>query len=83
VLEKLDMVFSRDQAERRYVQDCLAEQAEAVRAWVAQGAAIYVCGSLEGMAAGVDAALAAAWAAKPGRPRRHRPLPPRRLLCHC
>jgi sulfite reductase (NADPH) flavoprotein alpha-component len=59
MLEKLDMVFSRDQAERRYVQDRLAEQAEAVRAWVAQGAAIYVCGSLEGMAAGVDAALAA------------------------
>lgn len=60
VLERLDMVFSRDQAQRRYVQDRLAECAQAVRAWVAQGAAIYVCGSLEGMAAGVDAALAAA-----------------------
>jgi sulfite reductase (NADPH) flavoprotein alpha-component len=58
MLEKLDMVFSRDQPERRYVQERLAEQAEAVRAWVAQGAAIYICGSLEGMAAGVDAALA-------------------------
>lgn len=60
VLEKLDMVFSRDQAERRYVQDRLAEQADGLREWVAQGAAIYICGSLEGMAAGVDAALAAA-----------------------
>ncbi|MYM25090.1 oxidoreductase [Duganella sp. FT135W] len=60
MLEKLDMVFSRDQAERRYVQDRLAEQADAVRAWVAQGAAIYICGSLDGMAAGVDTALAAA-----------------------
>lgn len=59
-LEKLDMVFSRDQPGRRYVQDSLAEQADAVRAWVAAGAAIYVCGSLDGMAAGVDAALAAA-----------------------
>ncbi|RZT09184.1 sulfite reductase (NADPH) flavoprotein alpha-component [Duganella sp. CF402] len=59
VLEKLDMVFSRDQAERRYVQDRLAEQAAEVRAWVDQGAAIYICGSLEGMAAGVDAALEA------------------------
>ena len=59
VLEQLDMVFSRDQPQRRYVQDCLKEQAEALRAWVAAGAAIYVCGSLEGMAAGVDDALAA------------------------
>ncbi len=59
-LEKLDMVFSRDQPARRYVQDSLAEQADEVRAWVAAGAAIYVCGSLDGMAAGVDAALAAA-----------------------
>ncbi|MTV39450.1 sulfite reductase subunit alpha [Duganella radicis] len=58
MLEKLDMVFSRDQAERRYVQDRLAEQAAAVREWIAQGAAIYICGSLEGMAGGVDAALA-------------------------
>ncbi|WP_432379856.1 sulfite reductase subunit alpha [Duganella sp. P38] len=57
LLEKLDMVFSRDQAERRYVQDRLAEQADAVRDWVRQGAAFYICGSLEGMAAGVDAAL--------------------------
>jgi sulfite reductase (NADPH) flavoprotein alpha-component len=60
MLEKLDMVFSRDQAERRYVQDRLAEQPDVVRAWVAHGAAIYICGSLEGMAAGVDATLAAA-----------------------
>ncbi|MQA41626.1 sulfite reductase subunit alpha [Rugamonas aquatica] len=59
-LENLDMVFSRDQPQRRYVQDRLAEQADEVRAWVAAGAAIYVCGSLDGMAAGVDAALAAA-----------------------
>jgi sulfite reductase (NADPH) flavoprotein alpha-component len=34
------------------------EQADALRDWVARGAAIYVCGSLEGMAAGVDDALA-------------------------
>jgi sulfite reductase (NADPH) flavoprotein alpha-component len=58
MLEQLDMVFSRDQAQRRYVQDRLAEQAGAVRGWIADGAAIYVCGSLDGMAGGVDAALA-------------------------
>lgn len=57
-LPQLDMVFSRDQPERRYVQDRLLEQATAVQAWIAQGAALYVCGSLDGMAAGVDAALA-------------------------
>ena len=28
-----------------------------IGAWIARGAAIYVCGSLQGMAAGVDAAL--------------------------
>jgi sulfite reductase (NADPH) flavoprotein alpha-component len=39
------------------VQHRLREQADAVRAWVDDGAAIYVCGSLQGMAGGVDAAL--------------------------
>jgi len=56
-LERVDAVFSRDQAERRYVQHHLREHADAVRAWVDDGAAIYVCGSLQGMAGGVDAAL--------------------------
>ena len=56
-LERVDAVFSRDQAERRYVQHCLRDQADAVRSWVDAGAAVYVCGSLQGMAAGVDAAL--------------------------
>ena len=56
-IEKLDLAFSRDQATRVYVQDVLRAAAHAVRAWVQEGAAIYVCGSLEGMAPGVDAAL--------------------------
>lgn len=56
-LERVDAVFSRDQPERRYVQHHLREQADAVRAWADAGAAIYVCGSLQGMAGGVDAAL--------------------------
>jgi len=58
MLPGLDLAFSRDQAERRYVQDLLPAKADMLREWVAQGAAIYVCGSLDGMAAGVDAALA-------------------------
>ena len=57
VLERADIVFSRDNPSRRYVQDRLREKAPILRAWVAEGAAIYVCGSLEGMAGGVDAAL--------------------------
>lgn len=56
-LGKLDAVFSRDQAETRYVQHRLLECRDAVREWIERGAAIYVCGSLRGMAAGVDAAL--------------------------
>jgi sulfite reductase (NADPH) flavoprotein alpha-component len=56
-LNKLDLAFSRDQTQRIYVQDKLREQAAELSAWVDNGAAIYVCGSLEGMAGGVDAAL--------------------------
>jgi sulfite reductase (NADPH) flavoprotein alpha-component len=57
VLERVDMVFSRDQPERLYVQHRLLQRHKEVRAWVARDAAIYVCGSLQGMAGGVDAAL--------------------------
>ena len=56
-LSRVDWVFSRDQAERRYVQHALADAAGQVVDWVAQGAAIYVCGSLEGMAGAVDDTL--------------------------
>jgi sulfite reductase (NADPH) flavoprotein alpha-component len=56
-LQHLDLAFSRDQADKRYVQDLLREQRERLHAWLAEGAAIYVCGSLHGMAGGVDAAL--------------------------
>lgn len=56
-LSRLDLAFSRDQAEKIYVQDRLREAAEEVKRWVAQGAAIYICGSLQGMATGVDQVL--------------------------
>ncbi|WP_369943827.1 sulfite reductase subunit alpha [Xanthomonas medicagonis] len=56
-LQRLDAVFSRDPGPSRYVQDALRAAADDLRAWVAQGAAIYVCGSLRGMAPGVDAVL--------------------------
>lgn len=61
-LQQLDQVFSRDRTSAdapRYVQDLLAMQAETLCQWVEQGAVIYVCGSLHGMAQGVDAQLTA------------------------
>ena len=57
-IARLDLAFSRDQPDRHYVQDRLRAQPEAVRAWLDDGAAVYVCGSLAGMAGGVDDALA-------------------------
>lgn len=57
VLERVDLAFSRDPPGRHYVQDCLREQASVVREWLADGAAIYLCGSLAGMASGVHDAL--------------------------
>ena len=56
-LTRLDRTFSRDAGDGRYVQALIDEHQADVRAWVARGAAIYVCGSLEGMASGVHAAL--------------------------
>ena len=59
VLQRLDLAFSRDQDRKVYVQHRLMEAAEPLRAWVAEGAAIYVCGSLEGMSGDVHAVLVA------------------------
>ena len=56
-LARLDLAFSRDQPCKRYVQAVLRESALELRKWLDEGAAIYVCGSLEGMAQGVDDAL--------------------------
>ena len=58
VLQRLDLAFSRDQAERVYVQDLLRASPSAIARWIEDGAAINVCGSADGMAGGVDAALA-------------------------
>ena len=57
VLTRQDLAFSGEQAQKIYVQDRLREAAEDVRQWLADGAAIYICGSLQSMAAGVDQAL--------------------------
>jgi sulfite reductase (NADPH) flavoprotein alpha-component len=71
VLARVDLAFSRDSADGRdggrndvsgggvrpYVQQRLRETGDTLRQWIADGAALYVCGSLAGMAPGVDAAL--------------------------
>ena len=56
-LSKLSLAFSRDQAERIYVQHRLREQAKAVYDWLERGAAIYLCGDAKQMAPDVHAAL--------------------------
>jgi sulfite reductase (NADPH) flavoprotein alpha-component len=57
MVERLDLAFSRDQSERLYVQHVITARAETVREWMGRNAVILVCGSLEGMAPGVDSAL--------------------------
>ncbi len=59
-LSALSLSYSRDShadGSPRYVQDIVRREAEQLRGWVARGAAIYLCGSLRGMASDVDAAL--------------------------
>jgi sulfite reductase (NADPH) flavoprotein alpha-component len=57
VLERLDLAFSRDQAQRIHVQDRVIAAASDVRAWIADGAVVYICGSINGMASGIESAL--------------------------
>ncbi|MEH3098960.1 sulfite reductase flavoprotein subunit alpha [Sphingomonas adhaesiva] len=57
LLVRTDLAFSRDRDDGRYVQHLVAEGAADLSDWVARGAAVYVCGSLVGMATDVDAVL--------------------------
>lgn len=57
VISKISMAFSRDIEIHRYVQDLIAPNASELREWVSRGAYIFVCGSLQGMAQGVDREL--------------------------
>lgn len=57
-LRRLDLAFSRDEdGAYRYVQDVLEDSIDELRAWVREGAAIYVSGSRQGMAGSVDLVL--------------------------
>lgn len=57
LLTNIDLAFSRDQAEKVYVQHRLLERAEEVFAWLEQGAHVYVCGDATRMAKDVHDAL--------------------------
>jgi sulfite reductase (NADPH) flavoprotein alpha-component len=57
VLTKLSVAFSRDQADKVYVQHRMREQATELYAWLEQGAHVYVCGDESRMAHDVHAAL--------------------------
>jgi sulfite reductase (NADPH) flavoprotein alpha-component len=49
-LHRLDVAFSRDQADKIYVQHRIEEHGAKVYKWLQQGAAIYVCGDAKHMA---------------------------------
>ena len=57
VLTRLDVAFSRDQPEKRYVQHALWDARRELYAWVQDGAAIYVCGDANAMAKDVHGSL--------------------------
>ncbi|MDD5199581.1 MAG: flavodoxin domain-containing protein, partial [Terrimicrobiaceae bacterium] len=56
-LTRLDLAFSRDQAEKIYVQTRMLEHAADIWAWLQDGGYFYVCGDAKRMAKDVDAAL--------------------------
>ena len=57
LLTRMDVAFSRDQAEKIYVQDRLKEQAAEVFSWLERGAHLYICGDANRMAKDVHQAL--------------------------
>ena len=56
-LDRLDVAFSRDQAQKIYVQDRIRASAGELVDWLDNGAHIYVCGDAKRMAGDVDNAL--------------------------
>ena len=57
VLTRLDLAFSRDQAEKIYVQDRMLEAGAELWSWLDGGGHFYVCGDASRMAKDVDKAL--------------------------
>ena len=68
-LQRLDLAFSRDQAEKVYVQHKLREHGRDLFDWLEGGAHLYVCGDASRMARDVETALLEVIAAHGGRDR--------------
>jgi sulfite reductase (NADPH) flavoprotein alpha-component len=56
-LSRMDVAFSRDRAEKVYVQHRMKEQSRAIFAWLEEGAHVYVCGDAANLAPDVHQAL--------------------------
>jgi sulfite reductase (NADPH) flavoprotein alpha-component len=56
-LDRIDVAFSRDQANKVYVQHRIREHARDIYGWLNDGAHVYVCGDSERMAPDVHQAL--------------------------
>jgi sulfite reductase (NADPH) flavoprotein alpha-component len=56
-MARVDLAFSRDQAQKVYVQDRMREAAAELWSWISAGAHFYVCGDAHRMAKDVDAVL--------------------------
>lgn len=67
VLTELDLAFSRDQAEKVYVQTRMRERSRELYGWLEDGAHVYVCGDASRMAKDVEAALLGVVAEQRGR----------------
>ncbi|MGX8792815.1 assimilatory sulfite reductase (NADPH) flavoprotein subunit [Oceanobacillus oncorhynchi] len=57
VLSKVDVAFSRDKAEKVYVQHRMLEQSKELYEWLKEGAVVYVCGDEKNMASDVHDTL--------------------------
>ncbi|WP_336698323.1 sulfite reductase subunit alpha [Curtobacterium sp. USHLN213] len=67
VLDRLDLAFSRDQAEKVYVQTRMLERAPELYSWLEDGGHLYVCGDASRMAKDVEQALLAVIASQRGK----------------
>lgn len=57
VLTKVNVAFSRDQAEKIYVQHRMRSQGKELYQWLESGASVYVCGAKEPMSRDVEKTL--------------------------
>lgn len=58
LLTRMDVAFSRDQANKVYVTDKLREVGAELYSWLSQGARIYLCGDRAKLSSAIDQALA-------------------------